>query len=462
MTLFDARGTALSTTQRSSVDAYDQALDLFNSFRADPLAVLDAALTAEPAFVSGRLMQAGLVLGGFDGSLHAMAAEALGAAEACASSANDRERSLLAALRPWTQGDLHGSGRLLERHVIDHPRDLFALQLAHVLDLALGQSEMLRDRIGRAIGHWSSDDEGYGYVLGMHAFGLEECNEYARAEAVGRRAVELQTHDAWAVHAVAHVCEMQGRVDDGLSWLTTTRPDWCEKNSLAVHNHWHMALMHLSRGDDVSALAMYDAAVAPAAQAFALDFVDASALLWRLTLAGVPVQGRWAELAARWRSQSTLGAIAFNDVHAMMAMVGAGDAEGAAEVAAAIEGAAAQSEVAAWRTVALPFSRALQAFGASRHAACAELLLPVLSASHPLGGSHAQRDILRLTAAEAARRAGDEAMAQALTAQRQVQKKRGAAAAPAAGTGGTTSTAASAVATVAATSTARGDEHAHA
>jgi hypothetical protein len=340
---------------------------------------------------------------------------------------------------------MHGSGRLLERHVIDHPRDLFALQLAHVLDLALGQSEMLRDRIGRAIGHWSSDDEGYGYVLGMHAFGLEECNEYARAEATGRRAVELQPHDAWAVHAVAHVCEMQGRVDEGLAWLTTTRRDWCEKNSLAVHNHWHMALMHLSRGDEVSALAMYDAAVAPAAQAFALDFVDASALLWRLTLAGVPVQGRWAALAARWRSQSTLGAIAFNDVHAMMAMVGAEDADGAAEVAAAIETAAAQSEVPAWRAVALPFSRALQAFGAGRHASCAQLVLPLLSASHPLGGSHAQRDILRLTAAEAARRAGDDAMAAALMAQRQAQKQRGATSAPAT-----------------ATAAARRDEHAHA
>ena len=38
MTLFDARGTALSTRHRASADAYDQALDLFNSFRADPLA----------------------------------------------------------------------------------------------------------------------------------------------------------------------------------------------------------------------------------------------------------------------------------------------------------------------------------------------------------------------------------------------------------------------------------------
>ena len=97
MTLLDARGTALSTTQRASVDAYDRALDLFNSFRADPLAVLDAALTAEPGFVSGRLMQTGLILGSFDGALLGMARESFAAAEACAASANERERSLLAA-----------------------------------------------------------------------------------------------------------------------------------------------------------------------------------------------------------------------------------------------------------------------------------------------------------------------------------------------------------------------------
>jgi tetratricopeptide (TPR) repeat protein len=438
MTLFDARGTALSTTRQASVDAYDEALDLFNSFRADALAVLDAALAAEPGFVSGRLMQAGLILGSFDGALLGMARESFAAAEACAATANERERSLLAALRPWTLGDLQGSSRLLGRHVIDHPRDLFALQLAHLVDLVLGQSEMLRDRIGRAIGHWSSDDEGYGYVLGMHAFGLEECNEYARAEAAGRRAVELQPHDAWAVHAVAHVCEMQGRADEGLAWLTETRRHWSEQNSLAVHNHWHMALMHLSRGDEASALALYDGAVTPGPQALAMDLDDASALLWRLTLAGVPVQGRWASLAARWRAQAAWGHMGFNDVHAMMAMVGADDMDGAAECADAIAAAAARSSAPGWRSVALPFSQALQAFAAGRHATCAELLLPVLAASHSLGGSHAQRDILRLTCAEAARRGGDDALVQALATQRRSQKQRSA------------------------TATTRSDEHAHA
>ena len=63
-----------------------------------------------------------------------------------------------------------------------------------------------------------------GYVLGMQAFGLEENFAFEQAEAIGRRAVELQPHDAWAVHAVGHVCEMQGRPADGIAWLNATRP----------------------------------------------------------------------------------------------------------------------------------------------------------------------------------------------------------------------------------------------
>lgn len=431
MTLCDTHGEALSTTRTTSADAYDHALDLFNSFRADPLAVLEAALAEEPGFVSGRLMQTGLILSAYDAALLPMARGALDAAKAVAGSANARERSLLGALEPWTSGDLRRAHQLLERHVIDHPRDLFALQLAHLGDLALGQSEMLRDRIGRALHHWSSDDAGYGYLLGMHAFGLEECNEYGRAEALGRRAVELHPHDAWAVHAVAHVCEMQARADDGLAWLATTRPHWADKNGLAVHNHWHSALMHLSRGENTAALGVYDTLVRPSPESFALDLVDATALLWRMMLRGVLVGDRWAGLAARWRAQAVWGKIAFNDAHAMMAMVAAGDDEGAnlgsIAVTAAAAGATAGDAVV-WRQYAVPICEALQAFGKGRHARCAQLLLPLLAASHPFGGSHAQRDILRLTAAEAARLAGDGALAAALTAQRSTQRKRAAAA----------------------------------
>ena len=52
---------------------------------------------------------------------------------------------------------------------------------------------------------WHRDVPGYHYVLGMHAFGLEESGDYARAEEQGRAALELDRRDPWAVHAVAHV-----------------------------------------------------------------------------------------------------------------------------------------------------------------------------------------------------------------------------------------------------------------
>ena len=103
-------------------------------------------------------MQAGLVLGTFDGLLLGMARDASPPPKPTRPRPTPRERSLLAAFKPWAEGDLRRGQTLLERHVIDHPRDLLALQLAHQSDLVLGQHEMLRDRIGRALAHWSPAD----------------------------------------------------------------------------------------------------------------------------------------------------------------------------------------------------------------------------------------------------------------------------------------------------------------
>ncbi|RZL89712.1 MAG: tetratricopeptide repeat protein [Variovorax sp.] len=424
-TLRDAHGEALSTTDRSALAAYDHALDLFNGFRMDPVAVLAPVLERDPGFVSGQLLMAGMLLGSFDGQLFGMAKACVDAAAASLQKANERERSLLAAFGAWSNGDALRANQLLGRHLIDHPRDLLALQLAHLGDLFLGHSFMLRDRVARSLARWNADDKGYGYVLGMHAFGLEECNEYARAESVGRRACELQPHDSWAVHAVAHVCEMQGRVDDGIRWLKSTQRHWATDCGMAVHNHWHLALMQMASGDMDAALKLYDEAVAPAPEAIALNLNDASALLWRFQLRGVDVSGRWKALAARWRLQAAWGCSAFNDVHAVMALAAAGDEDASRAGMAAIAEAARLHGAHAW-AVALPAGHGLQAFLAGQYARCAELLLPLLAASSPLGGSHAQRDLLHLTAIEAASRAGDRALVRAMGDERAARRLVGA------------------------------------
>jgi hypothetical protein len=247
--------------------------------------------------------------------------------------------------------------------LVDYPRDSLALQLARLGDFCLGQSTLLRDRVAQALPHWDEHTPGYGYVLGMHAFGLEETARYARAEQTGRRALELNRRDPWAIHAVAHVMEVQGRVDDGIAWLAAREADWAPDNGFAFHNGWHLALYHLDRGDVARVLERYDARIRPRRSDVVLERIDASAMLWRLHLRGIDVGGRWRELAASWEPLAADAHYAFNDVHAMMAFVGAGHEHAAPRTLAALARCTAGDGVQAAmaREAGLPLARALAA-----------------------------------------------------------------------------------------------------
>ncbi len=72
-----------------------------------------------------------------------------------------------------------------------HPRDVLALQAAHSFDYLTGDIWSLNDRVAAVLPAWSSDLPGYHAVLAMHAFSLEECGEYERAERRRPRALAL-------------------------------------------------------------------------------------------------------------------------------------------------------------------------------------------------------------------------------------------------------------------------------
>ncbi|MET0506856.1 MAG: tetratricopeptide repeat protein [Burkholderiaceae bacterium] len=416
----DRRGERHSTDSAQSVAIYDQVLEMFNGFRLDPLAALQPALDADPDYISGHLMQAALLLSVYDAQVLPMAQASLAAAAASRHQATERERSLHAALLPWANGKLDKGHRDLDRHLLDHPRDLLALQLAHLGDVALGRTMMLHDRIARAWPSWGTGDAGYGYLLGMKAFGLEENGQYALAEELGRRAVELEPRDAWAVHAVAHVCQMQGRAAEGIEWLNRTRPDWSQDNGMAVHNFWHTALMYLTVGDRTAVLRLYDQCIAPKPESLVLDYIDSTALLWRLKLLGIDVGDRWRVIASYWKTSAALGFAAFTDAHAALAFAAVGDVEGLSAMESQARTASeGRGSYPAWGAVVVPLCQALTALVSNAPGRCAELLVPLLSIGQVLGGSHAQRQILLLTAREAAIRSGRGEVAAALEAQRQ-------------------------------------------
>ncbi len=232
----------------------------------------------------------------------------------------------MAAARQLVDGDWDAACAAFDRVLVDHPRDAFAIQSAHVMDFFRGDALNLRNRVSRVLPHWSPGVPGYSYILGMHAFGLEECNQYPEAEEAGRRALALQPKDGWAVHAVTHVMEMQGRIDEGIAWLESREGDWAPDNGFAFHNYWHLALYYLDRQRYDQVLALYDTRLHAAPPEYALQLLDATALLWRLYLDGVDVGGRAGALADNWagRLEAERGFYAFNDMHAMMAFTMAG------------------------------------------------------------------------------------------------------------------------------------------
>jgi len=279
---------------------------------------------------------------------------------------------------------------------------------------------MLRDRVAQVLPTWDSSMPGYGYVLGMYAFGLEETALYSRAEDIGRRALDANRRDAWAVHAVTHVMEMQGRLRDGIEWLTTRESDWSINNGFAFHNWWHLALFQLESGNHARVLELYDQRIRATPSEIPLEMIDATALLWRLELRSANVGDRWQKLAASWEPLAEHSYYAFNDAHAVMAFAAAGRGELVQRTIAAMERKAAGSDTNAMMTrdVGLPLARAVAAFAAGRYGDTIALLQPIRTIANRFGGSHAQRDLIHLTLVEASLRARHNRLARALIAER--------------------------------------------
>jgi hypothetical protein len=420
VTLLDAHDHPCSGANAAALDAFEQASHEFRCLIDDPLASAQRAIELAPEFTMAHVLVGWLNLLGTEPGGFAPARAALDSARALP--ADEREAMHLAALDHLAHNRWHAAGQTLEDLSVRWPRDAIALQVGHQIDFFTGDARMLRDRIARALPAWQAGMPGHHALLGMYAFGLEECGDYARAEATGRRAVELQPRDGWAWHAVAHVMEMQNRRRDGVAWLGDGSATWSEGSFLGVHNWWHLALFHLGLEQIDEVLAIVDAQVLERPAPLVLEMIDASAILWRLHLRGIDVGDRWQTLADRWAAASQGSNYAFNDLHAMLAFVGAGreaDAERLlAAQQAALEDADSGDNVGFLRDVGLGATRAIHAFGAGRYGEAVQALRPLRSHAHRFGGSHAQRDLLDLTLIAAAERDGQTLLADALRNER--------------------------------------------
>jgi tetratricopeptide (TPR) repeat protein len=424
MGTIDIFGAPVSHGNRASVAAFGAAALRMLAYDPDPGAAIDAVLERDPDFIMGRCFRAGIYLTASDKRYQPPMARELARLQQLAPHANERERGHIGAIALWHRGQFHAASQAYADILLKHPRDLCALQFGHQTDFLLGSASSMRDRPARVLRHWSEADAGFPYILGMQAFGLEEAGHFSQAEAMAQRCLSLNPRDTWAIHALAHCYEMQGRTAEGIAFLERTEAHWARDNYLAIHNRWHLALYHVEHCRFEQALALHDRHMTVTVDSQLMDLHDSAAMLWRLALDGVTAGDRWEVLADRYAQVIDQAYIAFTDMHAMMAFVAAGRESAARALIEVLEAHADGPGTSALviRAAGLPIVRGFHAFGNGDYAAAKSWLSGARHLSHLFGGSVAQRDVINLTLIAAAIRSHDRAMVEGLVAERTLLK----------------------------------------
>ena len=173
---------------------------------------------------------------------------------------------------------------------------------------------------------WSSDLPGYHAVLAMHAFGLEESGEYERGRGERPRSAGADPVDARAHHVMAHVFEMTERADAGVALDERARrrpgPIGTVVATIAGGT-WRCSICSRTALD--RALAFYDGAGARRRRRDRRpDRCDRAAVAHPSCAAATPARAG-ASSPRPGRRTSTTRFCSFNDLHAMLAFVGARD-----------------------------------------------------------------------------------------------------------------------------------------
>jgi len=257
----DRFGLRHSSTAAGAVAAFEAAVQGLAAHKPSTGADLTRALVCDPLLVAGHALK---------GFANLILAREEFLAPACQAHADAR-----AALRTLAGGTAdermfcrpsarrsRGASRaaiVLDQILQRNPRAFLPAKIAHALRFMLGDAPGMLAASARVLRRWPGRAPGYGSLLGCHALALEETGDLDAAERTGRLAVELEPDDAWGLHAVSHVHEMQGRTREGIAWLEASRPVWTGCNNFSFHMAWHLALFHIEAGDHDRVLAIYDA-----------------------------------------------------------------------------------------------------------------------------------------------------------------------------------------------------------
>jgi tetratricopeptide (TPR) repeat protein len=407
----DAYGLPITAATADALTTYNRAVRALLGWEADAELLFKAAGALDPGLA---LAHAGRAICLFLEERFAETKEANETARAAAASLPEREKSHVEAVTLWTSGKPDDAVPAMRAHLAAYPRDVMVFQRLYYIFFWQGRFPEMLELTQGLLPHYAADS----FVLGLHAFALEEADRCAEAIATADKALFINPRDAWAVHALAHALYESADFDAGVTRVPVAIHPCRGLNWFRNHLVWHLALIHFARGEYERAAAISRRAFERQPSSIAGDLHDSVSLLWRMELAGRPMKERWAPFVPIARERMNRMGLSFHVAHMTMALAAGGDWPSAEKHLAMVRERASKDRSGLMGDVLVPLLEGLQAFAAGDYARTVARIEPLRPRIVELGGSRAQRDVFHDTLFEAAFRAGDAERAGRFLAER--------------------------------------------
>jgi len=395
----DIRNNPLVGASSEQAALYNILLQDYVEYRASVFKDLKQLCQEAPQFVMAQVFKANLLLSMGTLSTVDDAKQCVLDIQSNSSKIGKLDQLHCDATLAWAEGNTELAVDIWEKIVLRSPHDLLAMKLHHFALFWLGQPERMLSVCQQVSCHWNQDTPGYASYLGMVAFAEEELGNYEKSEKLSRIAIDHNSEDLWAIHALAHTFEMQGRIDEGIALLNVPSDRYDDRNPFRGHMWWHLGMFLVEKGAFDHALQVYDESIYADQSSFYLDLQNTASILARLEMCGIDVGDRWQTLGEVVKTRQGDHVLAFTEPHHTLVLAKCGELEEIKIQLLSLEKLTSKTDRSIAKLVTpllLPLCEAMRDYSQPSGKHISERLSNLYSKVSDIGGSHAQRDLFSL------------------------------------------------------------------